>query len=33
MPKLYAELHKKVEKELCDLKYFATTTDCGQAVP
>ena len=27
MPKLYAELHKKVEKALCDLKYFATTMD------
>ncbi len=27
MPKLYAELRENVEKELCDLKYFATTTD------
>ncbi|KAK0151906.1 Endoplasmic reticulum export factor CTAGE5 [Merluccius polli] len=27
MPKLYAKLREKVEKELCDLKYFATTTD------
>ena len=27
MPKLYAELREKVEKEMCDLKYFATTTD------
>ncbi|KAF0022864.1 hypothetical protein F2P81_024845 [Scophthalmus maximus] len=27
MPKLYAELREKVEKELCDLKYFATTMD------
>ena len=27
MPKCYAELCEKVQKELCDLKYFATTTD------
>ncbi|XP_062312234.1 E3 SUMO-protein ligase ZBED1-like [Osmerus eperlanus] len=27
MPKLYAEFREKVQKELCDLKYFATTTD------